>query len=45
MAINENIRDESEAVGLDAVVELTRKSIRINKMKFNNLLNFWKMRY
>lgn len=40
MAKNENIRDEIDCVGLDAVVKLTRESIKIRKIKFNNLLRF-----
>lgn len=45
MAQNEKIRDEIEAVGIDAVVELTKKSIRIQKIKFAGLLNsFEKMK-
>lgn len=39
MAKNEEIRKEIEAVGIDAVVDLTRKSIRIRNQKFNSVIN------
>lgn len=40
MAKNENIRDEIDCVGLDAVVKLTKESIIIRKTRFNNLVRF-----
>ncbi len=39
MAKNENIRDEIRAVGLDAIINLTKKSIILRKIKFNSLSN------
>lgn len=38
MAKNENIRDEIKCVGIDAVVELTRKSILLRKVKLRSYL-------
>lgn len=42
MATNEEIRKEIEAIGIDAVVDLTRKSIRIRKIKFDSYVNKFK---
>lgn len=38
MAKNENIRDEINCVGIDAVVDLTKKSILIRKAKLRQCL-------
>ena len=39
MAKNINIRDEINSVGLDAVIDLTKKSILIKKAKAKEVLN------
>lgn len=38
MAKNEEIRKEIEAIGIDAVVDLTRRSIYIRNQKFNSVI-------
>ena len=38
MAKNENIREEINCVGIDAVVALTRKSILLRKVKLRSYL-------
>lgn len=38
MAKNENIRDEIECVGIDGIVELTRRSILLRKTKLRSYL-------
>lgn len=39
MAQNIKIREEIDAVGLNQVVELTKRSITIKKFKFNGILS------
>lgn len=39
MAKNENIRDEIEAVGLEAIIDLTRKSLEISNAEFYGLMS------
>lgn len=39
MAKNEHIRDEIDAVGIDAVIDLTKKSIAIRKIKLNGCIS------
>lgn len=42
MAKNERMRDEIEAVGLEAVIDLTRKSIALRNIRFESCMNFYK---
>ncbi|EGT3606778.1 hypothetical protein FKF97_10265 [Clostridium perfringens] len=39
MAKNERIRDEIEAIGLENVIKLTKKSMRLQDMKFASLIS------
>lgn len=41
MAKNENIRDEIKTVGLENVIKLTKKSMRIQNMKFASLMGLF----
>lgn len=41
MAQNPKIRDEIEAVGLENVIKLTRRSIKLQDMKFASLMSLF----
>lgn len=41
MAKNENIRDEIKAIGLENIIKLTKRSMRIQNMKFASLMSIF----